>query len=190
MLKHITKENLLAGLVVAFFTFFIALMVSLGSQAVIRAMDNVMLAIILLLLIIFLGIFFDIIGTASTAADMPPLNAKAAKKIFGAKQAVIIVRNADKVANFCNDVIGDVAGTLSGAIGAAIVGALAQHLGWLDLVLFSALTTSFIAALTVGGKAVGKNVAVNQAERIIFRVGVIIAWWERITGIELFKNRR
>jgi hypothetical protein len=50
--------------------------------------------------------------------------------------------------------------------------------------------TSLIAALTVGGKAVGKGVAVNHANSIIFRVAVFLAWWEDITGIEVFKNRR
>jgi fluoride ion exporter CrcB/FEX len=68
-----TKKNILiSGFLVAFITFFMALLVSLGSEALVRAVNNVLVALILLLAIIFLGIFFDIIGTAATAAELPP----------------------------------------------------------------------------------------------------------------------
>lgn len=190
MLSYINKQNIIAGSVVAFLTFFIALLVSLGSQALVRAVDSVLLAILLLLCIILFGIFFDIIGTAATAAELPPFNAKAAKKISGAKEAVKIARNADIVANFCNDVIGDVAGTLSGAIGAGIVISLRNMVPLFDMVLAGAVMTSLVAALTVGGKAIGKNMAINNANNIILRVGIILGWFEKITGIELFQNRR
>lgn len=189
LFRYIKKNNIKSGLIVALFTFSLALLVSLGSEALMQAVNNVIVAIILLMVIIFLGIFFDIIGTAATAAEVPPFNARAAKKVLGARQAVKIVRNADIVANFCNDVIGDIAGTLSGAVGAGIIISLTNELGRLDLVLAGAIMTSLIAALTVGGKAVGKSVAVNNANNIIFRVAIILAWWENISGIEVFKNR-
>lgn len=189
LFRYIKKNNIKSGLIVALFTFSLALLVSLGSEALMQAVNNVIVAIILLMVIIFLGISFDIIGTAATAAEVPPFNARAAKKVLGARQAVKIVRNADIVANFCNDVIGDIAGTLSGAVGAGIIISLTNELGRLDLVLAGAIMTSLIAALTVGGKAVGKSVAVNNANNIIFRVAIILAWWENISGIEVFKNR-
>lgn len=188
--SYIKKSNLISGLWVAFFTFFIALLVSIGSEALVRAVNNVAVAIILLLGIILLGIFFDIIGTAITAANLAPFNAKAAKKIFGARQAVKLIQNADLVANFCNDVIGDIAGTLSGAIGAGIVLSLAGRFMFIDMILSGAVMTSLIACLTVGGKAVGKGIAVKYADQIIFRVAVVTGWWEDLTGFELFKNRR
>ncbi len=190
MMGYVKKGNLISGSIVAFFTFFIALLVSLGSEALVRAVNSVIVAIILLGIIIFLGIFFDIIGTAATAAILPPFNARAAKKVFGAWQAVKIIRNNDIVANFCNDVVGDIAGTLSGAIGAGIVVSLSSRLEFVDLILGGSVMTSLIAALTVGGKAVGKSVAVNHANRIIFRVAVVMAWWEGVSGMEVLKNRR
>lgn len=190
MFSYIKKENIIAGLLVAFLTFFIALLVSLGSEALMQAVNSVLLAIILLLIIIFLGIAFDIVGTAAAASELPPLNAKASKKIYGAKEAVKVSRNADVVANFCNDVIGDVAGTLSGAIGASIVVSLRNMMPFLDLFFVSAVMTSLIAALTVGGKAIGKTYAINNANNIILKVGIIIGWIEKITGRELFQNRR
>jgi CBS domain containing-hemolysin-like protein len=190
LLNHINKSKLIAASIVAFFTFFIALLVSVGSQALIAAINNVWIAVLLLLIIISLGIFFDIIGTAAAAAVLPPFNAKAAKKVSGAYQAVKITKNASAVANYCNDVIGDIAGTLSGAIGAAIVYNLVVGYSLPNTVLTGAMMTSFIASLTVGGKAIGKNIAIEKANSIIFRVAIVLAWWEALTGIELFKGRR
>jgi CBS domain containing-hemolysin-like protein len=155
-----------------------------------KALHNIGISVILLFIIMGLGIFFDIIGTAATATDKSSYNAKAAKKIYGAGQAVRVASNADAVANYCNDVIGDISGTLSGAIGASIVLHLGQQFTLLDTVLTGAVMTSLIASVTVGGKAIGKNIAINNANDIIFRVAVILAWWEDLTGMELFKNRR
>jgi Mg2+/Co2+ transporter CorB len=184
------KNILISGLLVAFITFFMALLVSLGSEALVRAVNNVLVAFILLLVIIFLGIFFDIVGTAATAAELAPFNARAAKKIFGAKQGVKMIHNADIVANVCNDVIGDIAGTLSGAIGAGIVITLVGQLPINDVVLAGSAMTSLIAALTVGGKAMGKKIAVNNADSIIFQAAKVVAWLEELSGWELFRNRK
>lgn len=189
-MSHISRSQWVAASIVSFFTFMIALLLSLGSEALVRTVNNLLAALILLVLIIILGVFFDIIGTAATAAQMPPFNARAAKKISGAPQAVRITQNASKVANFCNDVIGDIAGTLSGAVGAGIVLSLVDTFPRLDVVLVGALMTSLIAALTVGGKAVGKGLAVEKANEIIFRVAIIMAWCEDLTGRTLFDSKR
>lgn len=188
--SHLNRKNLLAGLVVGFFTFLIALLLSLGSEAFIQTVNNLAMALGLLLIIILLGIFFDIIGTAATAAQTAPFNARAAKKIPGASQAVKLTQNAGKVANFCNDVVGDISGTLSGAIGAGIVASLVETFPTLDLVLAGAVMTSFIAALTVGGKAIGKNLAVEYANQIIFQVAKMMAYLETLTGRQLLDNKR
>ncbi|HRY12315.1 MAG TPA: hypothetical protein P5309_01980 [Syntrophomonadaceae bacterium] len=185
-----TRGTLISSLIVTFLTFFIALIVSVGSEALVRAVNNTLVAFILLLLIILSGIVFDIIGTAATAAQLPPFNAKAAKKVFGAVQAVKITKNASIVANYTADVVGDIAGTLSGAVGAGIVYNWTQMFGIQDLVLTGAAMTSFIAALTVGGKAIGKSIAIRNANSIIFKVAVLLGWWEKLTGLELFRERR
>ena len=101
-------------------TFCITLIVSFISENLIKNI-NVVFAFLILIIIIFIGILFDIIGVAVTAADEPPFHAMSANKQKGSKEAVILIRNADIVSNFCNDVIGDIAGTLSGAAGATLV---------------------------------------------------------------------
>jgi len=190
LLSYLNRSNIISALIVSLFTFFIALLVSVGSEALMKAVKDLWVAILLLVLIISLGIIFDIIGTAAAAAALPPFNAKAAKKVFGAYQAVKITKNASSVANYCNDVIGDIAGTLSGAVGAGIVFSLEQTFSLTDTILSGAVMTSFIAALTVGGKAIGKNIAINKANSIIFQVAVALGWWEDLTGLEIFKDRR
>ncbi len=190
MQGFLKKEHFLAGIIVAFITFFIALVMSVGSQLLVNAINNLAIALILLFFIILLGILFDLIGTAVTAADIAPFNAMAAKKINGAPQAVQIVFKADVVANFCNDVVGDIAGTLSGALGAGIVIGFSQMFAFVDVVLASAVMTSLIAGLTVGGKAIGKKIALNNANEIILRVALLLTWIENITGWGLVKKRR
>jgi CBS domain containing-hemolysin-like protein len=187
---YFKKGKILAGLIVAFFTFFIALLAGIGSEVLMNTIKDIWVAILLLLIIIALGIFFDIIGTAAAAVNLPPFNAKAAKKVFGAYQAVKITKNASSVANYCNDVIGDIAGTLSGAVGAGIVFNLIENFSFPDSVLTSAVMTSFIAAVTVGGKSLGKDLAIAKANSIILKVAIVLAWWENLTGWELFKDRR
>lgn len=187
---YIKRGNVVSALIVAFFTFFIALTVSIGTEVLVKAVQNVWIAIVLLIIIIALGIFFDIIGTAAAAVTLPPFNAKAAKKVFGAYQAVKIAKNAGAVANYCNDVIGDISGTLSGAVGAGIVLSLEKMFSLPDLALVGAVMTSFIAAVAVGGKSLGKNIAIAKANNIIFRVAIVLGWWENLTGLELFKDRR
>ena len=78
-------------------------------------------SVLVLLVVVFFGILFDIIGTATTAASEKPFHAMASDRVPGAKKGVELVRTADRVANFCNDVVGDICGTVSGSIGAALV---------------------------------------------------------------------
>ena len=77
-------------------------------------------ATLILLLFIALGILFDIIGVAVTAANPKPFNSMAAHRVKGAKEALYLIRNAEKVASFCNDVVGDICGIVSGSTATVI----------------------------------------------------------------------
>ncbi|GFN23329.1 MAG: hypothetical protein IMW96_10680 [Thermoanaerobacteraceae bacterium] len=168
-------------------TFFLTLIIGYVSQTFIGRMGSLIVSFSLLIVIILTGILFDILGTAVAAAVEPPFHAKAARKIPGAKEAIWLLRNADRVASFANDVVGDICGTLSGAIGAGILFRLAGAEAE-DALLGTAMT-AVIAALTVGGKAVGKRMALSEAEEIVFWVGRAIAAMEGITGRPLVKER-
>jgi hypothetical protein len=50
------------------------------------------------------------------------------------------------------------------------------------------LMTGAIAALTIGGKAAGKRLALTHPNEVIFLVGRIIAAWSRLTGLPVGKK--
>lgn len=172
-------------------TFMLAVLVSLASEFLLRSITSLFLSFLILLAIVLVGIAFDIIGVAVAVAQEPPFHAKAAEKVRGASQAVYLVRRADRVASFCNDVVGDICGTISGALGAVIaLRFLLTQLNWSELIA-TVIMTSLVAALTVGGKALGKTFAINQANDIVFMVGRILAWLENICEwSEFYKKKR
>ena len=141
-----------------------------------ETLDNVSIvsAFFILLLFILIGVIFDIIGIAVTAADQKPFHSMAAKKVLGAKYAIKIIRNANKVSNFCNDVVGDIAGIVSGGTVIVIVAHLSKGFSWAqNTVLFNLILASVVAAVTIGGKAIGKSIAINYCNTIVYYVGVI-----------------
>lgn len=170
------------GLINALLTFVLSLIFSYISDLLLGRATAFILALLLLFVIILIGVLFDMVGFAAAAAEIGHLNARAANKLLGARQAVKLVKNADQVAIFCNDVMGDICSTVGGAIGVTIVFRLATSGSGLDTGLLTTLMTALVAAFTVGGKALGKGIALNEATEIMFRLGQIIAWLERLTG--------
>ena len=132
------------------------------------------------LIIILLGVFFDVIGVAVTASDEKPFHAMASKKYPGARQAIRLIRNADKVSSVCNDVVGDICGVVSGTAGAAIVFRVflnhAQS-SWIEAVI-----GGLIAALTVGGKAFAKKFGINNSHFIVYKVGLVLSLFSSSNG--------
>lgn len=183
------RKSLRNSLLIGIGSALLAILVSLGSEAFLKRVPQISLAFLLLLLIVFINIMFDVVGVAATAATEAPLHAKAARKVSGASQSLILIRHADRVANFCTDVVGDIAGILGGALGAMIIFRMVTG-ATSETALPNAVMAGVIAGLTVGGKAIGKKVAIDEADEIIFLVGKILAWWERVTGTHLFSNNR
>jgi len=133
---------------------------------------NVYVALIVLAVFILLGIVFDIIGLAVATADEAPFNSMAAQRNKVGKTAVKLLKNAEKVSSFCNDVVGDICGVISGATGTSIAASLfatSKNAFWWTLLL-----TSAVAALTVGGKALGKRFAMEKSVTIVTNVSRII----------------
>ena len=118
-----------------------------------------------MLIIVLLGILFDIVGVAVMSADEKPFHSMAAKKVPGAAEALKLLRNAEKVSSFCNDVVGDICGVVSGSASAIIaVKALTQ----IDSDTVSQLIMSaLVAGVTIAGKAFGKNLAMSNSTRIV-----------------------
>lgn len=140
---------------------------------------NVYVAFVVLVVFILLGIIFDIIGLAVATAIESPFHSMAAQRNVVGKTAVKLLKNAEKVSSFCNDVVGDICGVVSGATGTAIAASLfnnSKNAFWWTLLL-----TSAVAAFIVGGKALGKRLAMQKSVEIVTGVSKVLC---------VFKPRR
>ena len=88
----------------------------------------------------------------------------------GAKTSIKLIKNSARVANICADVIGDICGVLSGAISAMIASKITEKFG----VNLQFVISAMVASLTVGGKALGKEVANNNSTPIVHFVGTFL----------------
>ena len=139
---------------------------------------NAIIGILIILFIIIIGVIFDMIGVSVTAASIKPFNSMASKKIKGSKTAIFLIQNAEKVSAFCNDVIGDVCGIISGSVGILISNVIALEFN-LNSSLVTLVLTALIAAITIGGKALGKSYAINKSDVIVFRFAKIVSLFMR-----------
>lgn len=152
-----------------FVAVFLSAILSLFSET---TLENAGLAVALLVLFLFivLGIIFDVIGVAVTAADERPFHSMAAHREKGAVEALSLLQNASHVSSFCNDVVGDICGIVSGTTAAVIVSRLQSTLN-VGTIFLSVGITALISGLTIGGKALGKTIAITQSTRVVFLVG-------------------
>lgn len=137
------------------------------------------------LCIVIVGAVFDMLGVAAAAARETPFHAMASKRVFGARRAIFVVRNAEKVSSVCSDVVGDIAGVLSGAGALAVSVQLGNTIhahGWVEEFVIIVLT-AFITSLTVGAKALGKTLAIQSPTPIILFASKvmesILIFWKR-----------
>ena len=168
-------------------TIFISGAISLASEEIMAA-SNMMVAFIILLVIISVGILFDIIGVAVTSADEKPFHSMAARKVPGALESIRLLRNAEKVGSICNDVIGDICGVVSGSASATIAAQVLQNFEFTWPRLASLMMSALVAGLTVGGKAIGKGIAINSCTKIVHFVGLSIYRLQKLGNI--FQKRK
>lgn len=185
--KKSGKRNKLWALRMFFITLFISFIFSIVSQKTFSSSNNLLLPLSTIIIIIMIGVIFDIIGIAVTSVSEAPFVSMSAKKIRGAKQALKLVKNADLVSNFCNDVVGDICGIISGAAGSMLILRIISNGKSLDLLTI--IMSSLIAALTVGGKALGKSLAINNGQKIIYSVGYLLSFFS-MQSLKQKKNSR
>ena len=179
-IKRERRKNIQWVVTIFVMTILISGTISLVSDEV-MANSSVVVAFCILLAIIFLGILFDIIGMAVATADEKPFHSMAARKVPGAHESIRLLRNAERVSSICNDVVGDICGVVSGSASATIAALILSNveLGWPRGV--SLAMSALVAGLTVGGKAIGKTIAVKSCTKIVHLVGRVIHGLNRIS---------
>jgi Mg2+/Co2+ transporter CorB len=144
----------------------------------IMSATSIAVSFCILLVIVFVGIIFDIVGVAVTSADETPFHSMAARKVPGAREALLLLRNAERVSSICNDVVGDICGVVSGSASANIAAQLLMRFEFSWPAMIGLAMSSIVSGLTVGGKAVGKAFAVNTSTKIVYFAGKVI-WFLR-----------
>lgn len=187
------KRAIRFSIAMGLLTLVLTILITVVSTALLSGVDWTV-GLLIVLGFILLGIAFDAVGLAAAAGDEVSLRAMAAERIPGAKRAIFLVREADRVSSFCNDVIGDISGIVSGVAGAAVVFQLTAALGYREgavvHTVITVLFTAVIAALTVGGKALGKVLALKHHNAILLRVGRLFDGLERVLGVSLLHGRK
>lgn len=168
----IEKRHIVWGLFISLISFILSILILFLSTNLFKTIQAEF-AFVVVLIIITIGVVFDMIGVAVTAADEIPFHSMASKKMKGARQSLMLLKNAPRVSSFCNDVIGDICSVVSGAAGTAIVYRLFTNHGHISVI--EAVAGAVIAALTVGGKAFAKNLGISNSNYIIYKAGRFLA---------------
>ncbi len=179
-IKRERRKNIQWVITIFLMTIFISGAISLISDEV-MANSSILVAFCILLVIIFLGILFDVVGMAVATADEKPFHSMAARKVPGAQEAIRLLRNAERVSSICNDVVGDICGVVSGSASATIAALVLTSVDVPWPRGISLLMSALVAGLTVGGKAIGKSVAVKSCTQIVHMVGRVIHGINRVS---------
>lgn len=161
-------------------SFFVSVVFTFASSEILESAGYVT-AFVVLAIFIAIGIVFDIIGVAVTTAEPKPFHSMASHKERGASEALRLMKNAEKVASICNDVVGDISGIVSGSTSAIIVSNLMRDFSTQNI-LISLVVSGVVASLTIGGKALGKTFAINSSTAIVLFVGKIMNIKTRLFG--------
>ncbi len=155
----------------------ISIILSLLSSEVLEIVP-IIASVLILFAFVAIGVIFDIVGLAVSTANEKPFHSMAAQKIIAGKIGISLIKRADQVSSFCNDVIGDICGVVSGSAAATVAIRLAMIIGlnslWVNLVL-----CGLVSAMTVGCKAIGKALGLNYSVEVVTIVAKIISVFSR-----------
>ena len=171
------KNNIKWIIIVTILAFVISAIMNLIATISLKSVP-LAIAIVITLICILLGIIFDIIGVAVTSGDEVAFHSMSARKVKGGKIGVKLLKNTEKVSSVCCDVIGDVCGIVSGTAGVAII-TIINQISDINELLVATLVTSVISTLTIGGKAIGKGIAINKSKEIVTVISKILAIFQK-----------
>lgn len=160
------KATVISLVLSAFFSYL--------SEIVSNA-EQIVVVIVLLAFLILSGILFDAIGVAVTSCDTTPIISMASRKVYGAKTALWLTKNSDTVSSVCNDIVGDIFSIISGACSAALVVKITMSLEQTWQIVLSIAVSAIISAMTIGGKAFMKKIAISNSKDFVMFVARVLA---------------
>jgi CBS domain containing-hemolysin-like protein len=191
-MKFSIKSSMRWSVLISMVTFVMACIFTVAASSL---LDGVTwgIGMLIVIILISIGVVFDLLGLAAAAANEAPFHGMASAKVRGSRQAIYIIRNADRFSNICNDVIGDMTSVISGAAVTVVVIKLLNSYGNGDDFMRTVVTvifTAIVSALTVGGKAVGKSFAIHFSTAIVLFIGQIFYHLEKRFRIRIFGPKR
>lgn len=172
--KNWFTEYLRWPLIVLVVSLFLSFSFSFFSELALND-ANLVIAISVIVVFMFISVVTDIIGVAITAAVEVPFRAMAAKKVRGAKESIILINNADKVASIVADILGDICSILSGAAGAVVTAKLISGIvDEMTVIMMASIVSAVIAGIIIFGKAFGKRIALDNCDNIVLMLGKIV----------------
>ena len=160
------KATVISLVLSAFFSYL--------SEIVSNA-EQIVVVIVLLAFLILSGILFDAIGVAVTSCDTTPTISMASRKVYGAKTALWLTKNSDTVSSVCNDIVGDIFSIISGACSAALVVKITMSLEQTWQIVLSIAVSAIVSAMTIGGKAFMKKIAISNSKDFVMFVARVLA---------------
>ena len=137
---------------------------------------EIAISVVVIVVFLFIAILTDMIGVAVTACDEKNLRAMASRKVRGAKEAIMLQKNADRVSSIFADILGDICSILSGAAGAAVTSALiTQTMTDFAGIVVASLVSAIIAALLIFGKALMKRYSMDHSDKIVLIMGKVLS---------------
>ncbi|MDR2266693.1 MAG: Mg2+ and Co2+ transporter CorB [Christensenellaceae bacterium] len=173
--KRSSKKTTIWIIKIVIVTFILSCAFSYISELT-ATYAHLLVSFALILVLISVNILFDAIAVATTSCELAPLLSMASRKVKGGKVAVKLVKNSERVSSICADVIGDICGIISGACSAAILLKTTNPADQNDKMMFwlSILCSGIVAAFTVGGKAIFKEIAVKKSKEVVMLVAKLI----------------
>lgn len=159
-------------------SFIISIIFSMLSEMIVPNV-NIFIGILILIIFILIGIIFDMVGVAVQSADVVPFHSMNSRKVSGADVAVNFKKSADKTSSFCNDVVGDICGIISGSASSIIAATLSVKFN-LNPVVTVLIVTGIVSSFTIGGKAIGKSIAINKSNYILYEFSKIISHFYKV----------
>jgi len=157
--------------------FVISIVFASVSNGVIPILPLWAELLVLLFFVIF-GVAFNVVGAAVSASSQTPFHSMSTRDVKGAKRSLWLIRNAEKVSNFCSDVIGDICGIIIGASTALIVG---NMLGDFSQYTFywMLIGTGIVSSFTIVCQALGKTLALKHSNQIIYNVALLLCFFRK-----------
>lgn len=136
---------------------------------------GVIFGVITICIFIFFSVLFDMLGIAAASVDSEIFEKWQEKGVKGATTGLLICKHSEKMCSFCADVVGDICSTLCGAGGACIVTFFTQNFNNANaIILISISVSALIAGVTIFFKAIMKEKALKNSEKIILKLGEIL----------------